>query len=912
LIARERELATLSGVLDSARRQGRSLLIRGAPGVGKTALLEEVSGLAHDTGWLVLRTAGTPSEAHLPLAALHRLIRPALNDLSALRPVQRDVLLGAFGLVEGPSSEIFPVSLAVLDLLGDLAARTPLVLLVDDSHWLDPSSGAVLAFIARRLDADRILLLATGRDGEADPLADGTIPELPLAGLDPASSAALMDLAAPSLNRLVRRRLLEAADGNPLALLELPKALPARDARQLPPGVVSLTRRLELAYAARAAELPPTSRDLLLLVALCDSCTIAEALGAGAVLRSQPVTPQDLDVTMAAGLLETDQLTVRLRHPLVRSAIYQSTPASHRRAAHAALAAVLHDNPDRRVWHRAEATIDADEEVATDLEQSAVRARARGLVPAAAQAFEHAAALSVSLPGRRRRLLSAAELAQQIGEIELSGRLLGRADLLGLDDKERLRSEWIRELLDDVMHGGVPRVNALVTLAEYAQRIGESELAPRFLQRAATRCWHMSLGPETEHHVLRAAEALGLPDADPRRVAILAYAAPLEAGTEVIELLSRRRPAPADDPSDLLLLGHAAACVGAFDEAELFCQAAAEGLRRQGRTASLCQALMLLAWAALRRGRWSVAIPAADECVRLSQETRQSIPHLSGLAAQAMMAAVRGDETVVATLTAQAESLARTTGNAIGLALIQLARATAAAAANRPGEAYELLLDVCRPGNPAHQRMQACWSFGTLAEVAAQSGNSRRLIEETTGWAQVVVDSPAAGVNVSLRLARAMLSAADRTEEQFRHALDGDLHDWPFEQGRLLLAYGRWLRRDGRVIESRAHLRAARDVLDRIDAQPWSEQARRELRAAGESSDRAAPQSWDGLSPRELQIAQLAAQGLGNKEIGEKLYLSRRTVQNHLYRIFPKLKITSRAQLAAIVATAAVGPPRTD
>jgi DNA-binding CsgD family transcriptional regulator len=907
LVGREPELARLYGLLGEAREHGQSLVIRGASGIGKSALLEAVAARAAADGWRVLRTAGTPAEQHFPLAALHRLVRPVMSPLDAPGAARGETLRGRFGFGAGHRPDIFAVALAALDLLADVAADAPLALVVDDSHWLDQSSGEVLAFIARRLDSDPVFLLAAGRDAGDDPLADGTLPELSLGGLDPAAAASLLDSGAPGLPPPTRRRLLADADGNPLALLELPKALISDEYRVLPPGLHSLTGRLERAFAERASGLPAASRDLLLLAALSQELSIAEVLGAGTVLRSSPVTVSDLDAVAAAGLLETGRPTVRFRHRLVQSAVYQSAPAGHRRAAHAALAETLAGDEDRRAWHRAASATGPSEEIAADLEAAAERVRSRGPVPGAVHAFERAAELSVSPAGKGRRLLRAAESAQEAGRSELSGRLLRDMERLPLSAGERLRAEWVRELLDEAMPGGVQRADALAGLAEQAQRTGDRDLAAQFLVQAAKRCWHVNLGREAEHRVVMAADALGLDEMDPRRIVIAACTAPLQRGAELIRLLSRRAPRPGDDPGDLLLLGHAAACVGAFSEAELFCGAAADRLRAQGRLAPLCQALSVLAWAALRRSRWSVAMPAAEECVRLSEETRQPIPRVAGLAAQAMMAAIRGDEDSARTLAAHAEEVARDAGSTIGLTLIQFARAMAAAGGGRPAEAYEELERIYRPDDPVCQRMQACWALGTLAETGVRNGHLREVIAEVTEVARLAAGTPSAGVGIALRHARAALaetdglSGTDAAEEEFRDALGSGIADWPFEHGRILLAYGRWLRRRQRVAESRARLRAARDTFDRIGARPWCERARQELRAAGEGSGGRAPDLLISLTSQEMRIAQLATQGLGNKEIGERLYLSHRTVQSHLYKIFPKLKVTSRTQLAGVV-----------
>ncbi len=399
----------------------------------------------------------------------------------------------------------------------------------------------------------------------------------------------------------------------------------------------------------------------------------------------------------------------------------------------------------------------------------------------------------------------------------------------------------------------------------------------------------------------QAADQLTTSETDAERLLIHAYASPLERGGEVIDRLDARTPKSTDDPLDLLLLGHAAACVGAFSTAETYCVAASKGLREQGRLAPLSEALSLVAWAALRRSRWHVAAPAAHECVRLAEDTRQPIVQLAGLAALAMIASIRGDVDATVELTAKAEQLGMAHRVSVGLALIEATRAMAAAGAGRSHEAYDHLSRLYRQGEPAHQRMQACWAIGSLAEVAAQCGEDASASEQLAALESLTSGSRSAGVLVALRYARAVLAGPDDAEGRYRDALDGDLSDWPFEHGRLQLSYGRWLRRQHRVLESRAPLRSACDRFDLVGAQPWADAARSELRAAGEFRSAASPEIWEALSPQELNVAQLVAEGLSNREIGERMYLSHRTISSHLYRIFPKLGVTSRNQLANLM-----------
>jgi DNA-binding CsgD family transcriptional regulator len=902
LVARSAEIAVLHRLLDETPAHGSSVVIRGEPGVGKSALLDVVGAAARNREWRVLRTEGTPAESNLALAALHKLLRPVMGKLHRLAGPHQDALRGVFGLADRPAPDMFRLALAVMDLLAEAADPGPLLVLVDDTHWIDRSSAEVLTFIARRLDSDPILFVATSRPGSDDALAQGGLAELPVPALAAGPAATLLDSVAPDLGPDLRRSVLDAAAGNPLALLELPTAMRRDGPGPALPGLLPITQRLELSFAARAVVLPSVTRDLLLLAALNDSPRLSELLAAAGVLGAGEVGLGDIEPATSVGLLEIDREAVRFRHPLVRSAIYGSTSPSRRQAGHAALAAVLLDDPDRRIWHQAAAVLGTSEEVAAELERMAARARHRGAVQGAVAALERAAELSAGQPQRTRRLITAAEVAVDAGRTGESRRILQQVQNLPLQTSERLRVESVAELTDEAMGGGPERVRALVGLADRARLAGDRNLALGFLLRAATRCWHVHAGSDAGQRVLAGLDRLRPDPADPRALVIAAYADPVGRGPEVGTLLTRRGFRHRERPDHLLLLGHAAAVTGDFRRSETICAAAADGLRADGRLGLLAHALALQAWSALRRSRWQVALPAAQECVRLAQETRQPIVEVTGLAAQAAMAGIRGDEQDAGTKADAAERLATATRNTIGLAITQLARGLTSAGAGRPAEAFDQLYRMYQPGDPAHHQMQAWWALGSLAEAAARSGGqdgarTELARAELARFEPLAGPATTAGVDLARRYARAVLAPTGTAEDAFRDALEADWTDWPFDHGRVLLSYGGWLRRQQRVLESRSWLRDAREAFDSTEALPWADRARRELRAAGEASSAPVRTAWSDLSPQELQIAQLAAAGLGNKEIGQRMFLSHRTVGSHLYRLFPKLGVTSRAQL---------------
>lgn len=397
LYGREHELQVVADLVGQlAEGAGGVLAVCGEAGIGKSALLAAAARLAAHSGVRVLSATGIQAEARLPFAGLHQLLRPVLPLAERLPPLQRAGLLSAFGMADAEPAGQFLIGLAALELISEAASATPVLLAADDAQWLDEPSCAVLGFVGRRLAAEPAALLVTVRDGLASPFGDAGLPELRLAGLTEPAATALLDARAPGLDLALRQRLLGEAAGNPLALVELPKAvrpgLPA--SRGLPPPLLPLTARLERAFAAQESGLPAATRAVLLAAAADDGGALPEVLATASALTGAAVIADALRPAIAAGLAEIDGTGLRFRHPLMRSAIYQTASVSQRRAAHAALAGLLDRHPDRRAWHRAAAVLGPDEQVAADLEAAAVRAERRGAVVMAVDAFRRAAQLA--------------------------------------------------------------------------------------------------------------------------------------------------------------------------------------------------------------------------------------------------------------------------------------------------------------------------------------------------------------------------------------------------------------------------------------------------------------------------------------------------------------------------------------
>ncbi|WP_020664844.1 AAA family ATPase [Amycolatopsis benzoatilytica] len=863
LFGRELERKQLAELIDGIGQRGGALVVRGEAGIGKSALLADASAALAMAQLRVLTAVGTESERHLPYAGLHQLLYPLRREADGLPAAQRDALRTALGLSDGEPPQPYLVGLAVLNLV----AENPLVLIVEDAHWLDSASRDVLAFVARRLDSEPVLLLLTERDDA--PSAFTGLPSLTLPRLPDAPAGELLDAIAPALPGPERSRILAEAAGNPLALKEMPH---------------SGTGRLEQLFADRAAALPAATRRCLLIAALNDSTSLPEALKAAAA---------DLEVLApAASLVEAGPADVVFRHPLMRSAIANAATAAQRRAAHHALAGTLAGQPERRVWHRAAAAVGTDEAVAEELDAAAGSARRRGGVAAAIAALEQAARLSENQRRRADRLLFAAELAVDSGQRETVDRLLAEAAAVTLTPRQRALATWLPTGFDDGVREGVAGPGELADLAAKVAADGDLDLAIRIFWGSAMRCFWVEPGAADRERLIAVADRLPVPADDPRMVAIAAYLDPLRRGDTVIAAL-RHLDRSGAVPQVLRFLASAAMQVGAFDLAARFAAGAQPGLRAEGRLGLLARTLGVQAYSLARLGDLPAASVAAEEAGQLGHETRQ--PYVSGLAraVQAEIAALRGDYSQAEKLAAEAEAVGLAAGARPVLATVQLTRGLVALGQGRHADAVTALLRVHDPADPAYQFGLRCYLLAELAEAAVHADRVDEGQKLMQSLETARTTSPA--LHSGLRYARAVLSSS---EENFRTALEADLTGWPLERGRVQLAYGEWLRRQRRAAESRPLLRAAKETFDALGVLAWSERAARELRATGETVASAAERDrYTDLTAHELNIARLAAEGLTNREIGQQLYLSHRTVSTHLHRIFPKLGITSRTEL---------------
>jgi DNA-binding CsgD family transcriptional regulator len=903
LYGREHELDVLANLVRRlAEGVGGALVVRGEAGIGKSSLLTVAAGLAGRAGAQVLTATGVQAETRLPFAGLHQLLRPVLPLAERLPPRLRSALLSAFGLADAESAGPFLIGLAALELVSDAAASTPVLLMADDAQWLDEPSGAVLGFVARRLATEPAALLIAVRDGLASPFDDAGLPGLPLTGLAEPAAAALLEARAPGLDLAHRDRLLSEAAGNPLALVELPKSVrPGHPADGLTGPLLPLTARLERAFAAQESGLPETTRAVLLAAAANDGTALPEVLGAASVLADTAVTADALLPAIAAGLLETGETGPQFRHPLIRSAVYQAASLTQRRAAHTALAGLLAGRPDRRAWHVAAAALGPDEQVAADLEAAAVRAVQRSAFSVAADAYRRAARLSDDTFSRTRRLLLAAHTALSSGHLLLGHELLRAAESLDLTADQRTLAAWMRETSGGGAWTGTSQLEALVRLAEQMRTAGETRTALDTLANFALRCYWGNPAPETRAAVIAAAERLGRPETEPALLAILSSADPVRTGEQVNAQLKNITP-DRTEPTAMWYCGLAAANTWAWDQALPLLDAAVDELRAQGQLGLLTRALTTQAWAAVHLARLPTAVAAASEASRLAVETGQGHWVGANQLAQAVAASAAGDDAAADALAQQTEALYLASGSTSMLGFVQFARGHGAVLNQRYTVGLAHLRRILESADPVFHPFVGTWGLADLAEAAAAVGEPA-LAQAYLGQ----LESLAAQTSGPLLLAQAAyarpLAAEDyQAEPLYQAALEEGLVGWPDYRARMLLRYGEWLRRQRRTGESRLPLREARDSFDALGFASLAERARLELRAAGEGSSRREPRPWDELTAQEMQIARMAADGLSNREIGQQLFISHRTVGTHLYKIFPKLGITSRSQLHAALA----------
>ena len=908
LLDRLPERAALGQLLDAARA-GRSgvLVMRGEPGVGKTALLEYAIESA--AGLRIARVAGVESEMELAFAALQQLCAPMLDKLAGLPDPQRDALGVAFGLNIGAAPDRFLVGLAALSLLTEVAEQQPLLCVIDDTQWLDRASAQVLAFVARRLLAEPVaLVFATREQGEEF----RGLPELLIGGLrDGDAQELLSSVITGPLDERVRDRIVAEARGNPLALLELPRGVPSVPGV---PGTPGLSGRIEESFRRRLEVLPAATQRLMLVAAAEPAgepalvWRAAERLGIGV----EAVAP-----AADAGLLVIGE-RVTFRHPLVRSAVYRAGSPQERRAAHQALAGATDPlaDPDRRAWHRAQATLGPDEEVASELERSASRAQTRGGLAAAAAFLERSAALTLDPARRAGRALDAAQAKYQAGAFDATMGLLATAEAGPPDQLRRARADLLRGQIAFASSRGSDAPPLLLKAARQFEPLDSRLARETYLDAlsAAIFAGRLALGGGLREvaEAARAAPSPGPvrgPDLLLDGLALLiceGYSAGAPVLRQAVSAFRGTDVSREERLRWLWLACHAAGIVWDYAGWDVLSDRQVTLARDAGALIALPIAFNTRAGIHLFAGEFTEAASMVAQAESVTEATGSRIAPYGALA----LAVFRGREAEAARLIEMATDDVGRRGEGLGLGSVQWATAVLC---NSLGRYEEALAAAQRASEDSPAVRFAGWALVELIEAAVRSA----VPERATGALQRLSDiARACGTDWALGVearSRALVSDGAAAEYLYREAIDrfgrGRLR---VELARAHLLYGEWLRRQRRRRDARDQLGSAYEIFDSVGAEAFAERARIELRATGGHARQRTVETPDTLTAQEALIARLAGEGASNPEIAAQLFISRATVAYHLRKVFTKLGISSRNQLAlALPAREGAAPPVT-
>ena len=899
LYGRADELATLKGLVDAAREgNSQALVVRGEPGIGKSALVTELKG--HAQGFHVFEVRGIESESDFAFGGLLRLLQSAMPMVHRLPPGQASALRTAFGLQAGAPAERLLVSVGVLSLIAEVAEEAPVLCLIDDAHWLDRASATTLAFVARRLQAERVALVLVIREGK-EAFDTSGINELRLGALDGAASRDVLTDRYPRVAATVARRIVDHTMGNPLALLETASSLSDAqlEGSTALPDQLPAKGRLTEGFVNGFRELPAPAQTFVLIVAADDTGFIPNLLDAAGRLGAPASV---LDEVEASRLIESERGWVRFRHPLIRSAVMASSSTADRRAAHKALAATYRalGETEQAAWHLAEATSGTDETVAAELEDAAGFARLRGGFEAACFALEHSAALTPDGEERARRLSLAAEDAWTAGQIDRARELLDSSRTLSPEgsmrpDRVRLRA-WI-----ELTKGSVSAAQAILWDGSRQASPSDPHTSLEFAAAAAETAWvqsdtnglleiaewvssiDLTVSPSDRYHKLLLTGLTSHASGDVKG-AMAALRSSIQLAEEV-------------DDSDLLnSAGHVAFYVG-DDQAALRINSKVAGRSRvSGASGRLLFALERQARAEILTGRWALAGATLQEASSLAQSIGLVAFQSLTSAWQAYLAAVRGIDEFEQLITgARANPLAGSLGILGPLleSVVCWAQAVDEGRQERPVSALQWLLRI------EHPAIRAMAAFDRI-EIALRS-DSRGEVEQAVRWAETLAEAGAGWAASAAAFGRAMASE-EPTASQFIAALEsGSTGERPFDVARIQLALGAHLRRSRQRVDARRHLEAALASFEMIGAAHWSARAGNELRASGQTARTRDPSSIFDLTPQELQVARFVSEGLTNREVAARLFLSPRTVDYHLRKVFVKLGVSSRNQLGQVL-----------
>jgi DNA-binding CsgD family transcriptional regulator len=901
IVGRDDELRQLRDFVGRLRVRGEALLLSGDAGVGKTVLLGAAARYARGQGYRVVPAAGVEFEAGVSFAALHLVLQPLLGELENLTEWHRDALMTALGLREGLRLDQLVLTNATLALLAAAASSAPLLLIIDDMPWIDRASAAVLGFAARRLSQIPVGLLAASRTGENSLLNQAGLPTLVVPPLTDAAAHTLLASRYPAMSQRVRQRLVTEAQGNPLALLELPAALQERpaatDAGSPLPAVLPLSRRLQATFSARLEPLPPRTRHLLLAAVLDGTGDLATLDAIAGSSAADALAPAE-----RAGLVNVDHggNRVTFRHPLIRSAVVDLAAADERRAVHRTLAAHHGGQAARRAWHLAQAATGPDEDVAALLQSVAHVNLWRGDSVGAIGELLRAAELSPAGADRAGRLAEAAYLGETVtGDMHAVGPLLDEARHADPAHAGGLAGAVAHAYYLLNSHGDVDAAHQMLVRAINALEDpadAHNKVLVETLQTLLQICHFGGRGQLWEPFNVALSRLMPRP---PERV-LLAASTVSDPVHRALPVLGRLDAAIAGQdretsPARIVRTGVAALYVDRLPRYRDPLWRAVQHGREGGAVTSAIEALLLLSADGWFAGTWDDVLAIAAEASALCQEHGYLLLAGMSLSYPALVAAARGEHDKTRALTSQ---LASWGGPRRALLLTQRARHARALDAAGRGDfeaAYENAAAVTPPGT-LDDTPEGLWVLFDMVEAAMRTG--RR--DAALAHVQAMLDTDVASLSSRLAMVVAGATALldDGTNDAFERALSvPDATLWPFDLARVHLTYGERLRRDRATSDARRHLSAARDIFNQLGAAPWAARAGSELRATGQPAAPGQRPDPVTLTPQQQEIATLAAAGLTNKQIGERLYLSHRTVATHLYQIFPKLGVTSRAAL---------------
>ena len=879
----------------------RTLVLRGEPGVGKSALLEYLVRRASGCG--IARAAGVESEMELAFAGLHQLCAPFVDRLDRLPGPQHEALGIALGLREGDAPDRFLVGLAVLSLLSDAAEDRPLVCVVDDAQWLDGASAQALAFVARRLDAESVGLVFAVREPSGEQHLEG-LRELVVGGLDDSDAQALLEAVVTGpLDERVRDRIVSETRGNPLALLELPRG---RNPAELAGGFglnggPALAGRIEERFQERFAELPPATR-LLLLVAAAEP--VGDPLLVWKAAAALGIEGGAADPATAAGLVEVGA-QVRFRHPLVRSAVYRAAVPEDRRRVHEALAEATDAevDPDRRAWHRAQATAGLDEDVAAELERSASRARARGGLAAGAAFHERAAELTPDPKRRAQRALAAAQGKHQAGAPDAALHLLAMAEAGPLDELEQARAQLLHAQITFATTRGRDAPPLLLAAAKRLEPLDAGLAHATYLEAfaAAFVADRLAAGGDAREVANAVLAADWVPLRLPRpcglmmdglaRLTCQGYAVGAPALKHALRAFRDVQLSEEEELRWLWLACHIARALGddvAWDE---LTARQVELARRAGALLLLPVALDDRIHVDLFAGRIAVAMSLAAEAAAVVEATGSRISLRGPIA----LANWRGREAEARTLIEARQQDVMSRGEGLWLAHTDWGSAVRY---NGLGRYDDALAAAERAAAGARGLGVPTWVLADLIEAAVHSGKPERAAGPLARLTEIAEANGTDWALGFLARSRALLAEREAAEPLYREGIERlGRTRIRVALARTMLVYGEWLRRENRRVDAREQLRAAHEMLTSVGMEAFAERARRELLATGETVRKRTVETLDDLTPQEAQIGRMAADGFTNPEIGAQLFLSPRTVEWHLRKVFGKLGISSRRQL---------------